>query len=221
MVGRIASTKMSDQATLLYVVDPMCSWCWGFAPTIAALRERYPVQLVLGGLAPDSSEPMPPEMRAYVQQAWHDVAAASGAAFNFDFWQQCEPRRSTYPANRAVVLARRLGLEWQMLEAIQHAYYLHARNPSEVTVLADLAAGLGMDRGKFIDQVDADSTQSELEQDFDLRRSIGANSFPSIGLRGINERGGSAQLIHAGWVTLDQIRVKLEPWNTNQASPGD
>jgi len=41
---------------LIYFADPMCSWCWGFAPVIAQVRERYgealPVRLVLGGLRP-------------------------------------------------------------------------------------------------------------------------------------------------------------------------
>lgn len=198
----------------------MCSWCWGFAPTINELRRSYPVKIVLGGLAPDSDAPMADETRAYVQQAWRDVAATTGAEFNFDFWTQCAPRRSTYPANRAVVLARRQGLEWQMLKAIQHAYYLQARNPSDAPVLADLASEIGMDRDQFLAQLGAESTQSELEQDFELRASIGANSFPSIALRETGPSGGGNRLIHSGWVTLDQIRVKLEPWNTNQVSPG-
>jgi putative protein-disulfide isomerase len=25
---------------LLYVMDPMCSWCWGFAPVAKALVEQ-------------------------------------------------------------------------------------------------------------------------------------------------------------------------------------
>ena len=46
----------SQQATLYYVHDPMCSWCWGFAPVWQEVRERLtdsPVQVkyLLGGLA--------------------------------------------------------------------------------------------------------------------------------------------------------------------------
>jgi putative protein-disulfide isomerase len=41
-------------ARLLYVMDPMCSWCWGFAPVAEALiaQARRPVctRLVPGGL---------------------------------------------------------------------------------------------------------------------------------------------------------------------------
>ena len=42
-------------ARLLYVMDPMCSWCWGFAPVAQALIEQadaagVPLALVMGGL---------------------------------------------------------------------------------------------------------------------------------------------------------------------------
>ena len=42
-------------ARLIYVMDPMCSWCWGFAPVAAALIAQaheagVPTHLVVGGL---------------------------------------------------------------------------------------------------------------------------------------------------------------------------
>ncbi|HAB02762.1 MAG TPA: disulfide bond formation protein DsbA, partial [Pseudomonas sp.] len=42
-------------ARLLYVMDPMCSWCWGFAPVASALIEQaaqagIATHLVAGGL---------------------------------------------------------------------------------------------------------------------------------------------------------------------------
>ena len=48
---------------LLYVHDPMCSWCWAFRPAFASLRAQLPRELrlrkVVGGLAPDNDQPMP------------------------------------------------------------------------------------------------------------------------------------------------------------------
>ena len=40
-------------ARLIYVMDPMCSWCWGFAPVAAALIAQaheagVPTHLVVG-----------------------------------------------------------------------------------------------------------------------------------------------------------------------------
>ena len=90
-------------ARLLYVVDPMCSWCWGFTGVRAQVSEEFPDhewQLVMGGLAPDSDEPMEEETRAYVQDAWRAVAQRTGAEFNHDFWTECAPRRSTSMRSR-------------------------------------------------------------------------------------------------------------------------
>ena len=43
--------------TLIYVHDPMCSWCYGFENTrrhiVDALDGRMPVRRLLGGLAPE------------------------------------------------------------------------------------------------------------------------------------------------------------------------
>jgi len=46
----------------VYFADPMCSWCYGFAPVIAALAERFEgrlgLQLVMGGLRAGHAAPM-------------------------------------------------------------------------------------------------------------------------------------------------------------------
>ena len=44
---------MTDRVSgLISVGDPMCSWCWGFAPEIDSLADDYPVDVVVGGLRP-------------------------------------------------------------------------------------------------------------------------------------------------------------------------
>ncbi|HEX9794071.1 MAG TPA: DsbA family protein [Planctomycetota bacterium] len=194
---------------LLYVVDPMCSWCWGFAPVIAelqaALAPGVGLRYVMGGLAPDSAAPMDAATRAYVQDAWRAVAARTGAAFNHEFWTRCAPRRSTYPACRAMLLARAAGKEGALLTAIQHAYYRDARNPSDAEVLADLAAGLGMDRAAFLRGLGDPRTQAVLEADFALRDRMGARGYPSLGV----ETGGQAALLSSGWKDAATLRPLL------------
>ena len=64
--------------TLYYVHDPMCSWCWGFAATLDSVLETLPEDVsvvhLLGGLAPDSNEPMPESMQQGLQQTWKQIA---------------------------------------------------------------------------------------------------------------------------------------------------
>jgi putative protein-disulfide isomerase len=194
---------------LLYVVDPMCSWCYGFAPALGevmgGLAPGVEVDLVMGGLAPDSDEPMAPDMRSYVQTAWRAVEARTGVPFNHEFWQRCEPRRSTYTACRAVVVARESGLAWEMLAAIQRAYYREARNPSDPSILCELAAEIGLNAQAFGAELRASETDSKLHADLALRDRIGATSFPSLGVR----RGDRTTLVASGCLGEAELRDAL------------
>lgn len=177
------------QKTLYYVLDPMCSWCWGFAENFdrlcAVLPADVQIKLVMGGLAPDSDDPMPEETRLYVQAQWRKVQAATGAEFNWDFWTQCAPRRSTYPACRAVITARLMEptSSLAMLKAIQHAYYLQARNPSDASTLIELAAELGLDADEFSAQLNGQAVNTALAADFDLRKELSVRAFPTVLLK--------------------------------------
>lgn len=173
--------------TLIYVHDPMCSWCWGFEPTrqriLAGLPVDMSVKRLLGGLAPDSDQPMPEAMRAGLQQTWQRIAAMiPGTRFNFDFWTENTPRRSTYPANRAVIAARLQGEEHDpaMTAAIQRAYYLEARNPSDDSTLIELAGEIGLDSERFAADLVAESTQEMLLDEIREARMLGIDSFPSL-----------------------------------------
>ena len=173
--------------TLIYVHDPMCSWCWGFEPTrraiIAGLPADVEVRRLLGGLAPDSEVPMPEGMRAGLQQTWQRIAMMiPGTRFNFDFWKNNTPRRSTYPANRAVIAARLQGEEHDpaMTAAIQRAYYLEARNPSNDSTLIELAGEIGLDSERFADDLAAESTHAALIDEIRQSRALGIGSFPSL-----------------------------------------
>src|SRR5690606_27099081 len=72
---------------LVYFADPMCSWCYGFAPVVAAIeqhfRGRLPLRLVMGGLRAGQTQPMRDKDRDYVRNEWVRVNAATGQPFDF------------------------------------------------------------------------------------------------------------------------------------------
>lgn len=174
-------------AILYYVYDPMCSWCWGYRSTWLALQSQlqtaYPelsIEYKLGGLAPDSDDPMPDEMQQFLQQTWNKIAEQLDTQFNFNFWRDCQPRRSTYPACRAALLARDVGLEQEMIHAIQRAYYLEAKNPSDNATLIQLAVNLGLDAELFAHALDSEVTKRKLEEEVSRTRHLPIQGFPSL-----------------------------------------
>ncbi len=190
----------------------MCSWCYAFAPAWEALKAALPpgvaVQRVLGGLAPDTDQPMAQEMRDYLRATWARIERqVPGTRFNLDFWTRCEPRRATYPACRAVIAARAQGEEHdeRMTRAIQRAYYREARNPSDRDTLVELAVELGLERDRFAAALDHPETQRALEAEIARARGMGADSFPSLVL----EHSGTLLPVPIDYTAPERMREVL------------
>lgn len=172
---------------LVYVHDPMCSWCWAFRPVYDQIVKGLPKGIVLkrllGGLAPDTDDPMTDATREYVQNHWRTIQQkVPGTNFNFDFWANCKPRRATYPACRAVIAARNQGDYYDdaMTLAIQLAYYLHARNPSESETLVNLAVELGLDKERFSRDLESRETMNMLMYEISTMQELGVDRFPTL-----------------------------------------
>ena len=54
---------------LIYVMDPMCSWCYAFQPELEDFlqtQSSLDVSWVMGGLAPDSTDPMDESLKVRI-----------------------------------------------------------------------------------------------------------------------------------------------------------
>ena len=170
--------------TLYYVHDPMCSWCYAFKSTLEKLKKNLDSNIkivhVVGGLAKDSDEIMPKDMQEKIENIWYEIEEVTGTKFNHDFWKKCIPRRSTYLACEATMLARYENKEEEMISAIQEAYYQKAMNPSDATTLISLAKQIGMDEKKFEEDLKSQKIEDDLQNELNFRRSLHVKTFPSL-----------------------------------------
>ena len=201
----------------IYVMDPMCSWCWAFRPAIFQLQNNYPdipIHYLMGGLAPDTDEKMPTEMQNMIQGIWRQIEDQTGTAFNHAFWEQCQPRRSTYPACRAVISSEALqaGSSLVMIDAIQHAYYEDASNPSDDELLIQLAIQCGLNRDQFEITLHSPETKSILREQIRAGQMIGAQGFPSLFL----QQGDNINPIALGYTTSEAVLKRVERYLEKQ-----
>jgi putative protein-disulfide isomerase len=190
----------------------MCSWCWAFKPTWDKVKEtllgQVEVIYLLGGLATDSNEPMPIETREYIMGNWKRIQeTVPDTRFNYDFWTSCEPKRSTYPACRAVISAKQQHPDFEnlMIYGIQKSYYLEAQNPSNDDVLINIAENLGLDTEKFKMDLNSPQINKILLDEIKLARSMGMSSMPSLALQ-VNDtlKGIDIDYIDANYI-IEQI----------------
>jgi len=177
--------------TLYYILDPMCSWCYAFAPVWQKLLKNLDsdvhVEYVYGGLAPHSDEPMSKSMQEMLENTWKAIEKKVGTQFNYDFWKKCKPRRSTYLACQACISAKEQGKEYEMIKEIQKAYYKNASNPSDRDTLERAALNAKLNVKQFSSDLESQKTITLLEKNLNRRRALGVNGFPSLILKSDNQ----------------------------------
>lgn len=201
---------------LVYIADPMCSWCWGFSPAIEAIQARFgatlPIRLLLGGLRPGTDKAMDSSDRADVREHWEHVHEASGQNFDFGFFDRAHFVYDTEPASRAVVVMRRRGMDVGLaaLKRIHAAFYAENRDVTDGDTLAALAAELGMDAAGFRADFQDESARRETREDFAIARDAGVRGFPTL-IAGTGEDGQYA-LVTNGFQPATRIVPALEHW---------
>ncbi|MFO1172683.1 MAG: DsbA family protein [Hyphomicrobiaceae bacterium] len=211
-------------AHLIYIADPMCSWCWGFSPVITALedqfRGRLPVSLLMGGLRPYTAEPMPDKDRSMIREHWEHVAARTGQPFDYAFFDRPEFVYDTEPASRAVVTAQALrpGSGLDMLKAVQRGFYAENRDVTDEDVLAEIAVEEGFEAEMFAAALASDEARAATREGFATSQNAGIRGFPAL-LAGDPSTGYG--IVTNGYQPLESLAEPLEQWLTQQSAAND
>ncbi|WP_122437261.1 DsbA family protein [Pseudomonas viridiflava] len=207
-------------ARLIYVMDPMCSWCWGFAPVADALVQQaraadVPLHLVMGGLRSEAS-PLEASKRRYILEHWQAVEEATGQPF---LREGALPEGFVYDTTSAclaVTAARSLEPEraWELVKLIQQAFYGQGRDVTRPSVLAELAEQAGFSRQQFADAFDSPEQQAATAADFTWSQDLGIAGFPTL----LAERNGQLALLTNGYQPLSELSPLLGRWLERAAS---
>jgi len=201
---------------LLYVADPMCSWCYGFAKPMDALLAdpgaAAPLQLalVMGGLRPHTTEPISPQMANEIFGHWRHVHEATGQPFAQAPHTALHESGFVYdtePASRATVTVRTLWPKhvWRYFKAVQHAFYAEGRNVVRADVLASLAEQHGLPRTEFEAVFETTRMHDATRADFEQAQAWGIRGFPTV----LAQSGDRLQLVTHGHVPIETLRERL------------
>jgi putative protein-disulfide isomerase len=204
-------------AKLIYIADPMCSWCYGFGPELSRLLEGLPdtpVDIVLGGLRANNTEVMDEAMKATLLSHWREVNEMSGLPFRDDGLAHQGFIYNTEPACRAVVAARMLvpHAAFHVFQAIQHAFYAEGLDVTQSEVLAKVAAdaltraGLPTDAASFQATWASDAALAATETDFVQTRRWEITGFPTLVL----QRGERLDLVNSGYARTEILVDRMQ-----------
>lgn len=199
---------------VLFFGDPMCSWCWGFAPELerirAACADRAAFHMVMGGLRPGAREPWDVRMRAEIRHHWQDVQTRTGQPFDFARFDDAAFVYDTEPACRALVCVRELAPDQApaMYEALQRAFYAQNRDITDPAILAEIAVGTGVARERFQAMFVSPAAREATAFDFQRTRAFGVSGFPTV----VCADHGQYAFLTLGYRPFAAIGPLLEEW---------
>lgn len=196
---------------LVYIGDPMCSWCWGFLPVLRRLRQERSarIEVRVGGLRPGpAARPLDDDVRAYLWHHWRQVEAASGQRIDPTLLERQNWVYDTELPCRAVVAVRELVPEraFDLFARLQEAFY---RDAVDITCRGSYPAllrELELPVGEVVTALVDDANRARTYREFRAVRRLGVTAFPALFLR----RRGRLAPVARGFVDDERLAAALE-----------
>lgn len=177
---------------LYYLFDPLCGWCYGASPALAALLDAgsATVRLLPTGLFSDEgARPMDDSFAAYAWSNDQRIERLTGQRFTEQYRSQVlDNRRQPFDSAPATMALTAVALtdparEFAALEAVQQARYVAGRDVTSLQTLAEILAANGFaeaaDRIMHPDAALVEATGARVRQARELMQNVSAQGVPT------------------------------------------
>ncbi len=205
----------SLQHSILYAVDPLCPWSYGFAPVFERIQEEYKdkirFSLVLGGLRfGESAELLTPELARILKHEWKDAEALTKQSFQLGILEQKDFRYDSFPACRAVISAQKINPEitFQYLHTLSKTFFYGNQDPTSAETFFKIAETVGIPKKEFQSVFEDKDTEMETQNDFYFGFSLGVSAFPSL----VFSDGAESGILARGYHSYEQLDSILKDY---------
>ncbi|WP_374424836.1 DsbA family protein [Chromobacterium sp.] len=192
-------------ATLHYIFDPLCGWCYGAAPLLEIARAvpGLAVEFHGGGMMVGANRrQVSPEWRQFVLPHDRRIAEVSGQPFGAAYFDGLLKDHGAVmdsaPPTTAMLAAEELaGQGLALLHRIQRAHFVEGRRIAETEVLTELAADIGLDAAAFaaaFHRLEGAATNAHFQDSRRLLAQVGGQGFPTLAL----EENGQLTVLDLG-----------------------
>ncbi len=167
---------------VVFVTDPMCSWCWGmaddFRDALTELAAEAEFDLMLGGINTHGSQPIGDYGRRYLMKLWREVADTTGQKFGFQL-PDSYVHNSVLPCLLLEAARDATGAPpFELLHALQARFFVAGEDITSMDLLAAMAEEQGIE--DFAAQTRDAGMLERLRFQFEHAGSFGTNALPSL-----------------------------------------
>jgi predicted DsbA family dithiol-disulfide isomerase len=200
--------------------DVICPWCYvgraRFEKALSSFDHRDDVDVVYHSFELDPSYPKGQHETTFemlsgkygmseadaraAESRIADLAAAEGLGFHPE-----RPVGNTFDIHRVLHLGLAKGVQTELLDAVNEAYFGQGRLVFDRDVMTEIAAGAGLDGAAAGDVIDGDAYAEEVRQDELQARELGVSGVPffvfdmALGVSGAQPTEMFASALQQAW----------------------
>lgn len=178
-----------NNLTLLYFMDPLCGWCYGFSRVMDAFRQKHPelkYEIITGGMVIGEREGIiSPQLADYILEALPRLEEYTGAEIGEEFKSGLRNRTlhmSSIKPSLGIHAAKKLlpGREFDFTSALQKRQYLLGEDLQQNETYTQLCADFRVDAGEFLKLMDSEENKYSMQQDFAFTTNCKIQGFPAV-----------------------------------------
>jgi putative protein-disulfide isomerase len=216
-----AMNDPAEGATLHYIFDPLCGWCYAAAPLVAAARGVPGLKVAFhgGGMMTGANRrPITPQWREYVMPHDRRIAEMTGQPFGEGYFEgllrDTGAVMDSEPPTTAILAAEslRAGGGLDMVHRLQQAHYVEGRRIADADVLAEMAVDIGFDTEAFkaaFARLSGEATAQHIAESRQLLQRACGQGFPTFVL--VQADGRASRIDPGPWLG------RADDWNARLA----
>ncbi len=198
---------------IIFVTDPMCSWCWGMADSIKEIHEKYKdkieFDLMLGGTNTDSTNFVGAYGKKFHFRLWQEINETTGKEFGFKL-----PKSYVHNSLLPCLAIELLKLEdlnkaFDLLYELQSLFFLKGLNINDMSLLLEAISNYGVMKEQGALELRKSNLEERVRFQFENSRSFGTTVLPNI----LFDDGKRYRLLLGGYADCEVIEKTLMQLN--------
>jgi putative protein-disulfide isomerase len=208
----ISTISTAQKPELIYVGDPMCSWCYGFSGELKKIKEKYADKLdfkiLVGGLRPDETQYMDAAMKRFLEHHWKQVNKASGREFSYEILKRNDFIYNTKMTCKAVLAFDMLNKNntYHFFFELQKAFYFENLDVTLPENCAKVAERFSVNKTDFLKNINSIDAENATINQFKEANQMGATGFPTVFLK----KDGKLIKLCEGFEKFEKLDAKIE-----------
>lgn len=199
-----------EKIKLIYVMDPLCGWCYGNSTNTQKLYDKYKdvldFEILPAGMwAGTNTRKQSKQMAGYIKKHDLQVQQVTGTSFGENYFSLIEDENiildSEVPS-RAIVTVKK---QWApravpFAVEVQKARYWHGKDLNKVETYLDICEFMKLDQAQFLEAFHSGSLKKATQETF-LQAQNYASSYPSL----LVQKSNKTFVVEQGYASFETI----------------